>query len=176
MTSLENKNTNVLTVKPIGLIHSPFSRSDGAPIQPVFAEGYEGTVEVYNEFEDALLDLEGFERIWLLYWFDRASEFQSKVKPYMNDRWHGLFATRAPSRPNPIGLSCVKLLSVKANIIHISELDILDGTPLLDIKPYIGKFDCFKVKRNGWLDTAEKGNIKSDNRFYDNQKKARDTK
>jgi len=165
-----------IRINPIGVIHSSLINTDGAPIQPVFAKGCEGTVEVYGEFQEALLDLEGFERIWLLYWFDRASEFKAKVKPYMNDKWHGLFATRAPARPNPIGLSCVKLLSVKANIIHISELDILDGTPLLDIKPYIGKFDCFKVKRNGWLDIPDKGNIKSDNRFYDNQKKARDTK
>ncbi|MFB0552868.1 MAG: tRNA (N6-threonylcarbamoyladenosine(37)-N6)-methyltransferase TrmO [Phycisphaerae bacterium] len=170
------KKTKPVKLKPIGIIHSPFTQTDGMPIQPVFAMGCEGTVEVYGEFKEALLDLDGFERIWLLYWFDRASEFKAKVKPYLDDRWHGLFATRAPSRPNPIGLSCVKLLSVKANIIHVSELDILDGTPLLDIKPYIGKFDCFKVRHNGWLDISDKGNIKSDNRFYDNQKKARDTK
>ncbi len=165
-----------ININPIGIIHSPLTSTDGAPIQPVFAKGCEGTVEVYDEYEEALLDLDGFERIWLLYWFDRASGVKLKVKPYLDDRWHGLFATRAPSRPNPIGLSCVKLLSVEANILRVSELDILDGTPLLDIKPYVGKFDCFKVRRNGWLDTAEKGNIKSDNRFYDNQKKAIDTK
>jgi len=165
-----------MKLKPIGIIHSPFSRTDSIPIQPVFAQGYEGTVEIYSEFEEALLDLEGFERIWLLYWFDRASEFKAKIKPYMDDRWHGLFATRAPSRPNPIGLSCVKLLSVKANIIHVSEIDILDGTPLLDIKPYVGKFDYFEVRHNGWLDTSDKGNIKSDNRFYNNQKKTGEIK
>jgi len=163
-----------MRVKPIGIIHSPFSRTDGIPIQTVFAQACEGMVEVYSEFEEALLDLEGFERIWLLYWFDRASEFKAKVKPYMDDRWHGLFATRAPSRPNPIGLSCVRLLSVEANILHVSDIDILDGTPLLDIKPYVGKFDRYEVKRNGWLDTSEKGNIKSDNRFYNNQKSAGD--
>lgn len=165
-----------MKLKPIGIIHSPFSQTDGIPIQPVFAQGCEGTVEVYGEFKEALLDLDGFERIWLLYWFDRASEFKLKVKPYMDDRWHGLFATRAPSRPNPIGLSCVKLLSVKANIIHVSEIDILDGTPLLDIKPYVGKFDCFEVRHNGWLDTSDKGNMKSDNRFYNNQKKTGEIK
>jgi tRNA-Thr(GGU) m(6)t(6)A37 methyltransferase TsaA len=166
------KKTNPMKLKPIGIIHSPFSHTDGIPIQPVFAKGCEGTVEVFREFEEALLDLDGFERIWLLYWFDRASGFKLKVKPYMDDRLHGLFSTRAPSRPNPIGLSCVKLLSVEANILRVSELDILDGTPLLDIKPYAGKFDCFEVRRNGWLDTADKGNIKSDNRFYNNQKSA----
>jgi len=155
-----------MRIKPIGIIHSPFSQTNGVPIQPVFAKGYEGTVEVHNEFEEGLLDLEGFERIWLLYWFNRASKFKLKVKPFLDDKWHGLFATRAPSRPNPIGLSCVKLLSVEANILHVSELDILDGTPLLDIKPYVGKFDCFEVRHNGWLDTVDKRNIKSDNRFY----------
>lgn len=165
-----------MKIKTIGIIHSPFSQSDGAPIQPIFAKDYEGTVEVYKEYEEALPDLDGFERIWLLYWFDRASEFKSKVKPYMDERWHGLFATRAPSRPNPIGLSCVKLLSVKANILHVCDIDIMDGTPLLDIKPYVGKFDCFKVRRNGWLDTVQKGNTKSDSRFYHNKKKAGDTK
>ena len=165
-----------MKLKPIGIIHSPFSQTDGIPIQPVFAQGYEGTVEVYSEFEEALLDLEGFERIWLLYWFDRASEFKAKVKPYMDDRWHGLFATRAPSRPNPIGLSCVKLLSVEANILHVSEIDILDGTPLLDIKPYVGKFDYFEVRRDGWLDTADKRGTISDNRFYNIQKKTGEIK
>jgi len=165
-----------IRMNPIGVIHSPIVNTDRAPIQPIFAKGYEGTVEVYKEYEEALLDLDGFERIWLLYWFDRASKFKAKVKPYMDERWHGLFATRAPSRPNPIGLSCVKLLSVKSNILHVSDIDILDGTPLLDIKPYVGKFDCFEVRYNGWLDTVEKGNIKSDIRFYYNKKKARDTK
>ncbi|MGD8786884.1 MAG: tRNA (N6-threonylcarbamoyladenosine(37)-N6)-methyltransferase TrmO [Phycisphaerales bacterium] len=159
-----------ININPIGVIHSPITSTDGAPIQPAFAQNHEGTVEVYEEFEEALLDLEGFERIWLLFWFDRASKFKLKVKPYMDDKPHGLFATRAPSRPNPIGLSCVKLLSVEKNILRVCEIDILDGTPLLDIKPYVGKFDCFEVKRNGWLDNVDKENTKADNRFYNNQK------
>ena len=168
-------NTSI-NINPIGVIHSPIANSDGAPIQPAFAQNYEGTVEVYEEFEEALLDLDGFERIWLLYWFDRASKFKLKVKPYMDDKLHGLFATRAPSRPNPIGLSCVKLLSINKNILRVSEIDILDGTPLLDIKPYAGKFDCFEVKRNGWLDTADKGSTKADNRFYNNKNATGDKK
>lgn len=169
-------NDTSITISPIGVIHSSLVNTDGAPIQPVFAKGCEGTVEVYGEFKEALLDLDDFERIWLLYWFDRASDFKLKVKPFMDNRRHGLFATRAPSRPNPIGLSCVKLLSVEANILRVSELDILDSTPLLDIKPYVGKFDCFEVRRNGWLDTSDKGNIKSDNRFYNNQKSSGEAK
>lgn len=165
-----------INVNPIGVVHSPLTSSDGAPIQPAFAKNCEGTVEVYKEFEEALLDVEGFERIWLLCWFDRASKFKLKVKPYLDDKLHGLFATRAPSRPNPIGLSCVKLLSIEKNILHVSGIDILDGTPLLDIKPYVGKFDSFEVKRNGWLDTVDKGNAKADNRFYDNKNTAGDKK
>jgi tRNA-Thr(GGU) m(6)t(6)A37 methyltransferase TsaA len=154
-----------MTVKPIGVIHSPFRQTSGVPIQTAFAQGCEGTVEVFPDYEEALADLETFERIWLLYQFDRASEFKAKVKPYMDDREHGLFATRAPARPNPIGLSCVRLMSVEFNRLHVADIDILDGTPLLDIKPYIGKFDCFEVKRNGWLDTAEKKSPESDSRF-----------
>ncbi|MGD2093642.1 MAG: tRNA (N6-threonylcarbamoyladenosine(37)-N6)-methyltransferase TrmO [Phycisphaerales bacterium] len=165
-----------INISPIGVIHSPFTSTNGVPIQPAFAQGYEGTVEVYKEFEEALLDLEGFERIWLLFWLDRASKFKLKVRPYLDDKLHGLFTTRAPSRPNPIGLSCVKLLSVEKNILRICEIDILDGTPLLDIKPYVGKFDCFDVKRNGWLDTVSKGNTKADNRFYNDKNMTGDKK
>ena len=165
-----------MELKPIGIIRSPFREAMGSPIQPVYAKEAKGIVEVFPDFVDGLADLDGFERIWLLFWFDRASKFKLTVKPYMDNRCHGLFATRAPSRPNPIGISCVKLLSVEANRLHVSELDILDGTPLLDIKPYVGKFDCFDVRRNGWLDTADQGRIESDNRFYDNGSPAGDIK
>jgi tRNA-Thr(GGU) m(6)t(6)A37 methyltransferase TsaA len=155
-----------MEVKPIGIIHSPFREAKGTPIQPVFAQGSEGTVEVFAEFQEGLADLEGFERIWLLFWLDRASLCKLKVKPYMDDKLRGLFATRAPSRPNPIGMSCVKLLSVEGNVLKVAELDILDGSPLLDIKPYVGKVDCFDVRRSGWLDTIEHKNTKADERFY----------
>ncbi len=170
------ENNISININPIGVIHSSLTSTDGAPIQPAFAQNFEGTVEVYKEFEEALLDLDGFEKIWLLCWFDRASKFKLKVKPYLDDKLHGLFATRAPSRPNPIGLSCVKLLSIKKNILRVCEIDILDGTPLLDIKPYVGKFDCFEVRRNGWMDTADKGNTKADNRFYKDKNTAGDKK
>ena len=156
-----------MQAKPIGIIHSPFTEASDTPIQPVFAKGCEATVEVFTEFQEALADLEGFERIWLLCWLDRASVFKPKVKPYMDDKLRGLFATRAPSRPNPIGLSCVKLLSIEGNKLHVAEIDILDRTPLLDIKPYIAKVDCFAVKRSGWLDIIKDRNTKADNRFYE---------
>ena len=114
-------------------------------------------------------DLDGFERIWLLCWLDRASGFRAKVTPYLDSTSRGLFATRAPARPNPIGLSCVRLLAVEGNTLHVADLDILDGIPLLDIKPYVGRFDRFGVTRNGWLDTAEARKPQSDDRFYHRQ-------
>jgi tRNA-Thr(GGU) m(6)t(6)A37 methyltransferase TsaA len=155
-----------MEVKPIGIIHSPFTEAAGTPIQPVFAKGSEGTVEVYPEYQEGLADLDGFERIWLLFWLDRAPPYKLKVKPYMDEAIRGLFATRAPSRPNPIGMSCVKLLSVEGNVLRVAEIDALDGTPLLDIKPYVGRVDCFDVKRSGWPDTIEHKNTKADNRFH----------
>jgi tRNA-Thr(GGU) m(6)t(6)A37 methyltransferase TsaA len=121
---------------------------------------------VFEEYREGLADLDGFERIWLLFWLDKAAPYKLKVKPYMDENMRGLFSTRAPSRPNPIGMSCVRLLGVEGNILKISELDILDGTPLLDIKPYVGKVDCFDVKRSGWLDSVEHKNIKADDRFH----------
>jgi tRNA-Thr(GGU) m(6)t(6)A37 methyltransferase TsaA len=157
-----------MRVKPIGTIYSPFRQTSGMPIQPAFAQGCEGIVKILPHYAEALADLEGFERIWLLYWFDRASEFQAKVKPYLDNRKHGLFATRAPARPNPIGLSCVRLVSIEANKLHVADVDVLDGTPLLDIKPYVREFDCFEVTRNGWLETADKATTKSDGRFCRN--------
>jgi tRNA-Thr(GGU) m(6)t(6)A37 methyltransferase TsaA len=155
-----------MEVRPIGIIHSPFTDAAGTPIQPVFAKGSEGTVEVYPEFQEGLADLDGFERIWLLFWLDRAAPYKLKVKPYMDETIRGLFATRAPSRPNPIGISCVKLLGIEGNVLRVAEIDVLDGTPLLDIKPYVGKVDCFDVKHSGWLDTIEHKNTKADNRFH----------
>ncbi len=161
-----------MEVKPIGIVHTDFKDSSGVPIQPAFAKGSKGTVEIFEQYSAGLKDLDGFERIWLLCWFDRASEFKLEVKPYMDDKLHGLFTTRAPSRPNPIGLSCVRLLSVEGRILHVADVDILDGTPLLDIKPYTSRFDCFETKRNGWLDTIQDSNKKSDNRFYMNKKES----
>lgn len=158
-----------MEVRAIGTIHSPFQNASGVPIQPAFAGEAEGTVEVFPEYEEALADLAGFERIWLLYWFDRAAPFKARVKPYLDDQSHGLFATRAPARPNPIGLSCVKLLSVEGTTLRVGGIDILDATPLLDIKPFANRFDHFEVTRNGWLDTAKRGTTKSDNRFFKGQ-------
>lgn len=151
---------------PIGVIRSPFKQSEGTPIQPVFAKDAEGVVEVYEPYVEGLQDLEGFERIWLIFWLHKAAPFKLRVKPYLDTVERGLFATRAPSRPNPVGLSSVRLLKRDGCRLHIAEFDMLDGTPLLDIKPYIGKVDSFQVERSGWLDTVEKQNTKADNRFH----------
>jgi len=113
-------------IKSIGVIHSPFLDVPGTPIQPPFAADTEGTVEVFPEFADGLSDLIGFDRIWLLYWFDRAGPARLRVVPFRDKVERGVFATRAPCRPNAIGLSCVRLLSVAGTILNVAGVDILD--------------------------------------------------
>lgn len=159
-------NQTTFTVKQIGVIHSPLKEPAGTVIQSAFAEGIEATVEVFEPYAEGLKDLEGFERIWLLYWFDRCKGYKLQVKPYMDTQQHGLFATRAPARPNPIGISPVKLQRIEKNVLYVSCVDILDGTALLDIKPYAPKFDCFAVERSGWLDKTESKNHIADDRFH----------
>ena len=156
-----------MKLKPIGVIYSPFRLAMGAPIQPCFAKGAEGQVEVFEEFTPGLKDLAGFDRIWLLYWFDRAAFKVSDllVKPYLDTTLRGVFATRAPARPNPIGLSAVRLRKIRGNTLTICDVDILNGTPLLDIKPYVSQFDSFSVARTGWLEGAMAKGIVADSRF-----------
>jgi len=141
----------VFQVEPIGVIRSPFTRPAGTPIQPAKARGAQGTVEIDAPYAEGLRDLDGFDRIWLLYWFHKAPPAQMTVRPFVDTRPRGLFATRAPCRPNPIGISCVRLLGVRGCTLDVADLDVLDGTPLLDIKPYAPEFDCFDVSRIGWL-------------------------
>jgi tRNA-Thr(GGU) m(6)t(6)A37 methyltransferase TsaA len=153
--------------QPIGTIHSPFQSIENMPIQPAGAAGICGEVELVAEFAAGLRDLEGFSHIILLYHFHRAAEPRLIVTPFLDSEPHGVFATRAPSRPNAIGLSVVKLLSVAGNILQIENVDILDGTPLLDVKPYVPEFDHHQVQRTGWLATAT-GKVvdrRSDDRF-----------
>ena len=151
----------------IGIIHSPFTALDGMPIQPAGAAGIEGTVEVFPEYEDGLKDLDGFSHIILLYHFHRSRGFKLHVVPFMDSQLRGVFATRAPRRPNPIGLSVVKFQKITGRILHIENLDIVDGTPLLDIKPYIPEFDAQVLVRTGWLEEKSKSvsQRKSDDRF-----------
>jgi len=156
-----------MEVFPIGIIHSPFKVLEDMPIQPTGAAGISGTVEVDASFCEGLKDLDGFSHIILLYQFHRSQGYALQVIPFMDTTSRGLFATRAPKRPNPIGLSIVELERVDGNCLHISNVDILDGTPLLDIKPYVPQFDIHQVTRSGWLDRSE-NNVtthKSDSRF-----------
>ena len=161
----QGSNMNKIELKQIGIIHTPFVEAAGTPIQPVTGKGVKGWVELDAAYADGLKDMDGFERIWLLFWCDRAGDFKLHVKPYMDTQTRGLFSTRAPSRPNPIGMSCVKLMSIDGNRLEIEDVDMLDGTPLLDIKPYVAKFDTFDVQRNGWTDTVTGENTEADDRF-----------
>lgn len=153
--------------KPVGIIHTPFSSPEGMPIQPVGAVGVHGTVEVFPQYEKGLKDLDGFSHIILLYHFHQSKEFNLQVVPFMDSQLRGLFATRAPNRPNSIGLSLVKLRKVEGPILYIENVDILDGTPLLDIKPYVPEFNNQSSVRTGWLEKLKKtvSRRKSDGRF-----------
>ncbi len=153
--------------QPIGLIHTPHKTIEGTPIQPTGAKGVEGIIEVYPEYTDGLTDLAGFSHIYLLYHFHLSKKYSLTIKPFLDDQERGLFATRAPSRPNPIGLSVVRLLDVANGKLRIQDVDIIDGTPLLDIKPYVPEFDVCKVDKIGWLGkkTNNVSDIRDDGRF-----------
>jgi len=145
---------NEIKYKPIGVIHSPFKEPRGTPIQPAGAKGTSGTVEIFPEYAKGLKDIEGFSHIILLYHFHLSKRSALLAKPYMDNETHGVFAMRGPSRPNPIGISVVRLVKVEGNKLHIQDVDIVDGTPLLDIKPYIPEFDIREVERIGWLEKS----------------------
>src|SRR4030042_3066057 len=156
-----------IVYEPIGIIHSPFKDIKGMPIQPTGAKGIAGTIEIHPEFAEGLKDLEGFSHIILIYHFHLSKGYSLKVKPFMDENLRGVFATRAPKRPNPIGISVVRLRKIEGNILNIEDVDIVDGTPLLDIKPYVPEFDVQEVEKIGWL--SQKANnvpkMKSDERF-----------
>jgi tRNA-Thr(GGU) m(6)t(6)A37 methyltransferase TsaA len=135
--------------RPIGFIHSPFTDKAQMPIQASRSSAI-GWVEVLPEFSEGLLDLEGFSHIFLLYVFHQSAGFELSVRPFLDRHPHGLFATRYPARPNPIGLSVVKLIARRQNLLDIEGVDILDGTPLLDIKPFFPEFDNRSVEKTGW--------------------------
>jgi len=143
---------NEVNYKPIGVIHSPFKHPKGTPIQPTAAKGIDGTIEIFPEYVGGLKDIEDFSHIILIYHFHLSKGWSLEVKPFMDDQLHGVFATRAPARPNPIGISIVRLVRVEDNVLHIQDIDIVDGTPLLDIKPYVPEFDMREVEKIGWLE------------------------
>ena len=137
--------------KPIGVVHSPFKAPQDVPIQAAAAEGVNGSVEVAREYEEGLRDVEGFSHLILVYHCHLAQSYSLLVKPFLDDGLHGVFATRAPSRPNPVGVSIVRLTKREKNVLHIQDVDIIDGTPLLDIKPFVPVFDQREAERIGWL-------------------------
>jgi tRNA-Thr(GGU) m(6)t(6)A37 methyltransferase TsaA len=157
--------------KPIGVIKSPFKDLRGMPIQPIGACGVHGEIQLSEEYKDGLVDLEQFSHIVLIYHLHKSNSYSLRVKPFLDDKKHGIFATRAPKRPNQIGLSVVKLEGVEGATLHISNVDILDGTPLLDIKPYIPQFDRKPDEKVcvGWFEDKHQNasTKKSDGRFVD---------
>ena len=149
-----------ITIKPIGIINTPYKEPKGIPIQGKFKRGVTGTARIFPEYKVGLKDIEGFSHVILIYHFNRSKEEKLASRPFLEDTEHGIFAIRSPHRPNHIGFSIVKLESVKDSIITFSEVDILDGTPLLDIKPYVKHFDSRDKVKNGWIDKHFKtGNI-----------------
>ncbi|MBZ9570404.1 tRNA (N6-threonylcarbamoyladenosine(37)-N6)-methyltransferase TrmO [Methanobrevibacter sp. TMH8] len=155
----------------IGIVKSPFKNLEGMPIQPTGAKGIKGEIHLNTELINGLKDLKDFSHLTLIYHLHKAKGYSLEVKPFLDDEHHGVFATRSPKRPNPIGISVVKLDSVEGNVIHISNLDILDGTPVLDIKPYVPQLyeDTCKDLKVGWFEEKHKNakDTKSDNRFID---------
>ncbi|KPL02580.1 MAG: tRNA-Thr(GGU) m(6)t(6)A37 methyltransferase TsaA [candidate division Zixibacteria bacterium SM23_73_2] len=147
------------------IIHSPFKETQGVPIQPKAGKDVKGTVEVFPQYAQGLSDLEGFSHIVLIYHFHLSRGFSLEVKPYLDEKLRGVFATRAPSRPNPVGISVVRLLKREKEKLFIQNIDIVDGTPLLDIKPYVPEFDKPEKIKIGWLEKKVKNQAKDDGRF-----------
>ena len=156
-----------IAFEPIGVIRTPFAKPEGMPIQPTGARGVRGTVEVLPEFADGLRDLDGFSHVVLLYHFHRSRGYDLSVVPFLDTVERGLFATRAPRRPNAIGLSVVELAAVRGAVLEVVNVDVLDGTPLLDIKPFVPVFDAPTAVRTGWLAAAQEraAERRSDGRF-----------
>ncbi len=154
-------------MKKIGTIHTPFTTLEDMPIQPKGAKKIIGTIEVNSEFIEGLADLDGFSHIYLLYEFHMAKKTALKVTPFMDTSKRGVFATRSPLRPNHIGLSLVRLKKIEGNIITVQGIDVLDGTPLLDLKPYIAAFDEVRESSSGWMQSSEEdvAGKRSDRRF-----------
>jgi len=156
-----------IIIEPIGIIYTPFKVKEGMPIQSNGAKGIKGQIKLKEEFISGLTDLDGFSHIILIYNFHKSRGFELLTTPFLDNKQRGIFATRAPKRPNPIGISVVRLLRIEKNILDIENVDMLDETPLLDIKPYIPDFDIHKTGKNGWIEnrTNNLNETKSDRRF-----------
>ena len=144
-----------ITLRPIGVIHSPHRQAERTAIQPIYARGVRGRAEILPEYLEGLRDLEGFSHVCLIYWFHKASSPRLIVKPFLEDVPRGVFATRACCRPNPLGFSVVRMVRREESVLHLEDVDILDGTPLLDIKPYVTRFDYRENARCGWQDDVD---------------------
>jgi len=140
-----------IELSPIGIIHTPFKTVNNVPIQPTADKDSEGWIEVFDEYSDGLADLGGFSHLYLVFHLHKSAGYKLKVIPFLDTVERGIFATRSPSRPNPVGLSVVKLVSVNGNIVNIKGLDIVDGTPLIDIKPFVPMFEDASDVRIGWF-------------------------
>lgn len=151
----------------IGTIHSPFAHPQGAPIQPPAAANVPGTVIIFPKYQEGLQDLQGFSHLFLIYHFHLSNPYTLKVKPFLDDVSRGVFATRAPARPNPVGLSVVRLDRVEGNTLFILDVDVVDGTPLLDIKPYVPAFDIRAEASSGWIaaNLEKLPTVRADGRF-----------
>jgi tRNA-Thr(GGU) m(6)t(6)A37 methyltransferase TsaA len=143
-----------LTLRPIGIVHSPFKERSSAPRQAAASAGALGQLELFqhSSVEHALLDLDSFRFIWVLFWFHQNEGYKPKVLPPRSSKRRGVFATRSPYRPNPIGLSAVELLGIRGRLLDVRNLDILDQTPILDLKPYLPYADCIPHANSGWLE------------------------
>lgn len=158
---------NEIVYTPIGLVHSPFKKPEGTPIQAAASVNTEAVIEIFPEFSEGLLDLEQYSHIYVLYHLHLSQKKGLTVIPFLDTKPHGVFATRSPARPNPIGVSVVILERIEGNLLYVKNIDILDGSPILDIKPYIPQFDVFETSKNGWLGTQihNMDNQKDDGRF-----------
>lgn len=141
-----------ITYQPIGIVHSPFKTPEGTPIQPVAAKDVCATIEIFPQYAEGLKDMEGFSHIYVLFHLHLAKSKSLLVTPFLDTEQHGVFATRAPGRPNSIGISVVCLEKIDGNLLYVKNIDMLDGSPVLDIKPYIPQFDVFETFKNGWFD------------------------
>lgn len=156
-----------IKIDPIGIVHSPYKTAEGTPIQPIVAKNNLAQIEIYEEYAEGLKDLELFSHIYVLFHLHKISKQLLKVTPFLDTKPHGVFATRSPGRPNQIGISVVCIEKIEGNIIFIKNIDMLDGSPVLDIKPYIPQFDLFPEATSGWYtkDKAKIENQKDDGRF-----------
>ena len=141
--------------RPIGIIHSEHRDPGKTPIQPVFAKGCAGRAEIFHNYEKGLQDIEGFSHILILYYFHKATTQKLLVKPFLENVEHGVFATCAPGRPNHIGVSVLRLVKREKNILFLDNIDILDGTPILDIKPHVSRFNKRENIRSGWQEKID---------------------